>query len=84
MTESNVVHAFGSAPPSKLEVDMLKEIEELIVEVKAGRIVSIGFAAVCSDGGVSSAFVRGAGSHYALIGAVENLKMRLIADGHDE
>jgi hypothetical protein len=79
---SNVVHAFGAAPPSKLQAEMLDEIDHFVEEVKAGRVTGIAIAGVMIDGAASTGFVRAPASHFALVGAVERLKHRMME--HEE
>ena len=56
--KGTVVHAFGAAPPSQLQQEILDFIDEFVADIKTGRIVAVAVAGVISDGGVSSGWRR--------------------------
>lgn len=73
----NVVHAFGAAPPSDLEKEMLAAIDGVVADIKAGQILGVAIAAVTRDGRANTAWARQAGQHFALLGAIGYLSQRM-------
>jgi hypothetical protein len=65
-------------PKARPREAVLRALGNFMERVEQEGAVSIGLAAVTADGGVISIYAVGAGeSQWALLGAIENVKLRV-------
>jgi hypothetical protein len=80
----NVIHAFGSAPKSQVQEEMLQRLATVTEEVRAGRVLGVAIACLMVDGNASRVWAREDNQHWALIGSVQSMNHDLIATTRNE
>jgi hypothetical protein len=75
---TNVLRVVFDASRLEAEPDVVSTLEDVLVQARAGKIVSVAIALVQSKGDIETVFVDGQG-RFKLIAATAHLTQRLLA-----